>query len=175
MGAHRASRSSERCEEVGHWSWRGRASPPPIKRASSFPGDLVHGQGHAHKHIMARRTGPSLLALLVVVLLVAPSSEKKLLKLALLMSGGTTFIPIPVPLNKKVEHTKLVPYNIPYPVPVPVHTHEHVRHGGKHAHVNYEPKHDHSRSKVVVIDGDRHGGGHYGGGHYGGGYYDGYW
>uniref|UniRef100_A0A6M2D568 Uncharacterized protein n=1 Tax=Rhipicephalus microplus TaxID=6941 RepID=A0A6M2D568_RHIMP len=127
------------------------------------------------QQVMAyRRTGPSLLALLVAVLLVAPSSEKKLLKLALLMSGGTTFIPIPVPLQKKVQHTKLVPFNMPYPVPVPVHTHEHVKHGGKHEHVNYDHKHDDSRSKVVVIDDDHHGGGHYSGGHYGGGHYEHY-
>ncbi|KAL3196291.1 hypothetical protein MRX96_001634 [Rhipicephalus microplus] len=105
-----------------------------------------------------RRTGPCLLALLVTVLLVAPSSEKKLLKLALLMSGGTTFIPIPVPLQKKVQHTKLVPFNMPYPVPVPVHTHEHM------TTITVEG----TTAEDTTVGGHYE---HYSGGHYGGGYY----
>lgn len=53
--------------------------------------------------------------------LLGQSEEKKFLKLALAagLAGGTTFIPIPIPLRKDVYHSKLVPFVQPYPVPVP--------------------------------------------------------
>ncbi|XP_040354466.1 uncharacterized protein LOC121045577 [Ixodes scapularis] len=106
----------------------------------------------------------------VLLYLVGHSSEKKLLKLALAagLAGGTTFIPIPLPLRKDVYTPKLVPIAQMYPVPYPVYTHEHVHHDSKHEHINHGTKHEHEpKSKVVVLKGDH--GGH--GGGYGG--YDG--